>query len=162
MNVLPETKATVRWHITLLKGTQAKFLGYVETADEKAAIEAAAKEFKIVLGAHQNEQSPCAGAMPRSVCVRVGGSSGDLLSADELPARSPERQCVRPALHRTTFGIPADGLMGIGGRRAVSAGGGGGFGRRARTGTATASLFGTSATRAGARACAFGRSVRDA
>jgi hypothetical protein len=29
------------------KGTPAKFLGYVEAPDEKAAIEAAVKEFKI-------------------------------------------------------------------------------------------------------------------
>jgi hypothetical protein len=34
---LAGTKATVRWRISLLKGTPAKFLGYVEAADEKAA-----------------------------------------------------------------------------------------------------------------------------
>jgi hypothetical protein len=44
---LAGTKATVRWRISLLKGTPAKFLGYVEASDEKAAIEAAAIEFKI-------------------------------------------------------------------------------------------------------------------
>ena len=32
---------------SLLKGTPAKFLGYIEAPDEKAAIEAAAKEYKI-------------------------------------------------------------------------------------------------------------------
>jgi hypothetical protein len=49
---LAGTKATVRWRISLLKGTPAKFLGYIEAPDEKAAIEAAAKEYKIadVLG----------------------------------------------------------------------------------------------------------------
>jgi hypothetical protein len=36
-----------RWRITHLKGTQAKFLGYVQAPDEKAAIKAAVKEFKI-------------------------------------------------------------------------------------------------------------------
>ena len=44
---LAGTEATVRWHISLLKGTPAKFLGLIEAPDEKAAIEAAAKEFKI-------------------------------------------------------------------------------------------------------------------
>jgi hypothetical protein len=36
-----------RFWITLLKGTPAKFLGFIEATDEKAAIEAAATEFKI-------------------------------------------------------------------------------------------------------------------
>jgi hypothetical protein len=40
-------KAPVRWRISLLKGTPAKFLGYIEASDEKAAIEAAAKEFRV-------------------------------------------------------------------------------------------------------------------
>jgi len=59
---LAGTKATVRWGITLLEGTPAKFLGYVEAANEKSAIEAAAKEFKIAkalrdrLVARRNEQ----------------------------------------------------------------------------------------------------------
>jgi hypothetical protein len=44
---LAGTKAPVRWRISLLNGTLAKFLGYVEAPDEKAAIEAAVKEFKI-------------------------------------------------------------------------------------------------------------------
>jgi hypothetical protein len=44
---LAGTKAPVRWRITHLKGTPAKFLGYVEAPDEKSAIEAAVKEFKI-------------------------------------------------------------------------------------------------------------------
>ena len=44
---LAGSEATVRWRISLLKGTPAKFLGYVEAPNEKAAIEAAAKEYKI-------------------------------------------------------------------------------------------------------------------
>jgi hypothetical protein len=48
---LTGTKAPVRWRITHLKGTPAKFLDYVEAPDEKAAIEAAVKEFKIAQGA---------------------------------------------------------------------------------------------------------------
>jgi hypothetical protein len=44
---LAGSKATVRWRISLLKGTPAKFLGYIEAPDEKAAIEAATKEYKI-------------------------------------------------------------------------------------------------------------------
>ena len=39
-----------RFRVALLEGTPAMFvgyLGYVEAADEKAAIEAAAKEYKI-------------------------------------------------------------------------------------------------------------------
>ena len=44
---LAGTKATVRWRISLLKGTPAMFLGYIEAPDEKAAIEAATKEYKI-------------------------------------------------------------------------------------------------------------------
>jgi hypothetical protein len=39
--------AVSRWRISLLKGTPAKFLGYADTHHEKAAIETAAKEFKI-------------------------------------------------------------------------------------------------------------------
>jgi hypothetical protein len=39
--------AVSRWRINLLKGTPAKFLGYADTHHEKAAIETAAKEFKI-------------------------------------------------------------------------------------------------------------------
>jgi hypothetical protein len=39
--------APVRWRISLLKGTPAKFLGFVYVADEQAAIETAAKEYKI-------------------------------------------------------------------------------------------------------------------
>jgi hypothetical protein len=35
------------WRITHLTGTPAKFLGYVEAPDEKAAIGAAVKEFKV-------------------------------------------------------------------------------------------------------------------
>jgi hypothetical protein len=35
-------EATVRWRITLIKDTPAKFLGYVEAPDEKAAVEAPA------------------------------------------------------------------------------------------------------------------------
>jgi hypothetical protein len=44
---LAGTKAAVRWRVPLLKGTPAKFLGYVEAAEEKAATDAAAKEYKI-------------------------------------------------------------------------------------------------------------------
>ena len=44
---LSGTKATVRWRISMLKGTPAKFLGYIEAPDEKAAIEAATEEYKI-------------------------------------------------------------------------------------------------------------------
>jgi hypothetical protein len=44
---LAGTKAPVRWRISLLKGTPARFLGYIEAPDEKTAIEAAAKEYKI-------------------------------------------------------------------------------------------------------------------
>jgi hypothetical protein len=44
---LAGTKATVRWGITLLEGTPAKFLGCIEAANEKSAIEAVVKEFKI-------------------------------------------------------------------------------------------------------------------
>jgi hypothetical protein len=36
-----------RWRATLIKGTPAKYTGYVEAADEKTAIEEAAKEFKV-------------------------------------------------------------------------------------------------------------------
>jgi hypothetical protein len=36
-----------RWRVTLIRGTPAKFLGYVDAPDETSAIEAAAKEFKI-------------------------------------------------------------------------------------------------------------------
>jgi hypothetical protein len=36
-------KPVPRWRISLLKGTLAKFLGYIDAPDEKAAIEAAAK-----------------------------------------------------------------------------------------------------------------------
>ena len=43
---LAGTKATVRWHISLLKGTPTKFLCYVEAPDEQAAIETAAKEIQ--------------------------------------------------------------------------------------------------------------------
>jgi hypothetical protein len=35
------------WRATLIKGTPAKYLGYVDAPDEKSAIEEAAKEFKI-------------------------------------------------------------------------------------------------------------------
>ena len=41
------TAALSRWRISLLKGTPAKFLGFVYAPDEKAAIDAAAKEYKI-------------------------------------------------------------------------------------------------------------------
>jgi hypothetical protein len=40
-------KTLHRWRITLIKATPAKYLGYVQAADEKSAVEAAAKEFKI-------------------------------------------------------------------------------------------------------------------
>jgi hypothetical protein len=40
-------KPVPRWRISLLKGAPAKFLGYIDAPDEKAAIEAAAKEYKI-------------------------------------------------------------------------------------------------------------------
>ena len=42
-----QPKPVPRWRISLLKGTPAKFLGYIEASDEKAAIEAATKEYKI-------------------------------------------------------------------------------------------------------------------
>ena len=40
-------KPVPRWRISLLKGTPAKLLGHVYASDEKAAIDAAAKEYKI-------------------------------------------------------------------------------------------------------------------
>jgi len=40
-------KPVPRWRISLLKGTPARFLGYLYAPDEQAAIEAAAKEYKI-------------------------------------------------------------------------------------------------------------------
>jgi hypothetical protein len=43
----PTASALHRFRITLLKGTPAKFLGFVEAPNEKAAVEAAAREFKI-------------------------------------------------------------------------------------------------------------------
>ena len=42
-----KSKPSHRWRVTLIKGTPAKFLGYVDAADEKSAIEAAAEEFKV-------------------------------------------------------------------------------------------------------------------
>jgi hypothetical protein len=41
------TPAVSRWRISFLKSTPARFLGYIDAPDEKAAIEAAAKEYKI-------------------------------------------------------------------------------------------------------------------
>jgi len=35
-----------RWRMTLIKGTPAKYLGYVDAKDEAEAIREAAKEFK--------------------------------------------------------------------------------------------------------------------
>jgi hypothetical protein len=40
-------KPVPRWRISLLKGTPARFLGYLYAPDEQAAIEAVAKEYKI-------------------------------------------------------------------------------------------------------------------
>jgi hypothetical protein len=53
---LAGTKATVRWHISLLKGT--KFLCYVEAPDEQAAIETAAKEIQDRRGAAGQDRRP--------------------------------------------------------------------------------------------------------
>ena len=36
-----------RWRATLIKGTPAKYLGHIYAADEKSAIEEAAKEFNV-------------------------------------------------------------------------------------------------------------------
>jgi len=38
---------THRWRVSIIRGTPAKFLGYVDATDENSAIESAAKEFKI-------------------------------------------------------------------------------------------------------------------
>jgi hypothetical protein len=43
----PKPPELQRWRISLLKGTPAKLLGHVCAADEQAAIDAAAKEYKI-------------------------------------------------------------------------------------------------------------------
>jgi hypothetical protein len=40
-------KSVPLWRISLNKSTPANFLGFVEAADEQAAIEEAAKEFRI-------------------------------------------------------------------------------------------------------------------
>ena len=42
-----KSKPFPRWRVSLVKGTPAQFLGYVYAANEKAALEAAAKEFKV-------------------------------------------------------------------------------------------------------------------
>jgi hypothetical protein len=39
--------ASRRWHISLLKATPAKYVGYVRALDAKSAIEMAAKDYKI-------------------------------------------------------------------------------------------------------------------
>jgi hypothetical protein len=71
MTKKPKSPAFARWRISLLKGTPAQFLGYVEAPDEKAAIEAAAKENKIVQA------------------LRRGSSPG--ASHDALPFAAPAR-----------------------------------------------------------------------
>ena len=43
----PKPPELHRWRISLLKGTPAKLPGFVHAPDEKAAIEQAAKEYKI-------------------------------------------------------------------------------------------------------------------
>jgi len=43
----PSKPAAHRWRITLIKATPAKYLGSVDAPDEAAAIETAAREFKI-------------------------------------------------------------------------------------------------------------------
>jgi hypothetical protein len=43
----PKEKRVHRWRVTLITGTPARYLGYVDAPDEKSAIDEAAKEFKI-------------------------------------------------------------------------------------------------------------------
>jgi len=43
----PSKPADHRWQISLIKATPAKYLGSVYAPDEAAAIEAAAREFKV-------------------------------------------------------------------------------------------------------------------
>jgi len=43
----PSKPVEHRWQITLIKATPAKYLGSVYAPDEAAAIEAAAREFKV-------------------------------------------------------------------------------------------------------------------
>jgi hypothetical protein len=67
------TKTAVRWRISLLKGTPAKFLGYVEAPNEKAAIEAAAKEYKIAEALQALAQSgPAATVAPSLLDIPTG------------------------------------------------------------------------------------------
>jgi len=42
-----EAKSLYRWRISLLAGTPAKFLGYVEARDLGAAIEVAVRKYRI-------------------------------------------------------------------------------------------------------------------
>jgi hypothetical protein len=42
-----KAKAEHRWRVSLIGKTPQRFLGYVHAADEKSAIDVAAKEFKI-------------------------------------------------------------------------------------------------------------------
>lgn len=46
-DMVKKAKSLHRWRISLIKGTPAKYLGYVEAADEKSALDEAAKEFRI-------------------------------------------------------------------------------------------------------------------
>ena len=45
--MVKKAKPVPRWRVSPIKGTPAQFLGYVDAADEKSAIETAAKEYKI-------------------------------------------------------------------------------------------------------------------
>jgi hypothetical protein len=42
-----KAKSLHRWRVALMTGTPAKFLGYVEARDERAAIEVAVRKYRI-------------------------------------------------------------------------------------------------------------------